>query len=586
MTWRLGFASNDQYTFANTLLAVAEGRLYLTEAVYGPASGATPGTHLVDGRVYGRNYGIVVVSAVWYTGLRALNLVADVRVLLTGLWSVGVIWLTATVGTHFDRRRTGVVTGTALGLALFLGSLLVVEPLSSYWLPQIALQLTTALATAVAAVVCYRLVARLYGRRVGLAAGIALVAATPVGFWATLPKRHSVTAMLVVCTAYTLYRSREAATEQTATRFRALTYVWPALLAWVHAPLGFILLVAIGVVDLPTARSNDPRALATVAVAFGVSLLPFLLTNVAISGNPIHPPRFLGGYDGDVLTPDTAANETTGAPSSQSSPGGGLLPTPVTTIISRFVGSYAVLLDPGRLFTVFVRAGYVPSFSPSQDAAINLSVLTSMPLLGGLLAYPLLGVRRAFASREIVRSPRQWSPVRVVDAFSVVYAILLVGLYLESLPIHHMLTVRYLHPMYPLGLYWLVRLPAVRHVVTGESQTLAHAYGGTVLLGVPAYVGAIAVGELVLGESVQLYALTALSVAAIVGGWAVADTYRKRGGRVGAVALGVAAGLTSVYLLVAGLSLFPTTGEFLLPLSGAISDQIHYARLLGSSPPY
>lgn len=55
LVWRFGFLSNDQYTVANTLVAVADGHLHLDRAVYGPASGATPGTHVVDGRVYGRH---------------------------------------------------------------------------------------------------------------------------------------------------------------------------------------------------------------------------------------------------------------------------------------------------------------------------------------------------------------------------------------------------------------------------------------------------------------------------------------------------------------------------------------------------
>jgi hypothetical protein len=71
--WRLGFFSNDQYTFANALLGVADGHLFIDRAVYGPASGASPGTYLVDGRVYGRNYGIVIVSAAWLVALEAVS---------------------------------------------------------------------------------------------------------------------------------------------------------------------------------------------------------------------------------------------------------------------------------------------------------------------------------------------------------------------------------------------------------------------------------------------------------------------------------------------------------------------------------
>ncbi len=588
LTWRLGFASNDQYTFANTVLAAAEGQLHITEPVYGPASGATPGTYLVDGRVYGRNYGIVLLSTVWYVLLRTLSLVADVRVLLTGCWSLGLVVLSGELGARFDRRRTARRAGAVVAVGLFVIAVVVADPLSSYWLPQVALQLTTALATAVATVVVYRLVTRLYDRRLGVAAAVVTVAATPVGFWATLPKRHSVTVVLVVCTMYTLYRSRDAATVQTATRFRVLTYVWPALLAWVHAPHGFILLVAVGLVDLPTARSNGVHELLAVGVVFGIALLPFLATNYAISGNPVAPPRFLPDYSGDVLTTDAELAAVTADSEANAADGGLLagLPLPATGIIYRFIGSYAVLLDPGRLFRIFVRTGYLPMRKPSFDAAINLSVLASMPLLGAVLAYPVYLGRRLATKSELIVSPRQWSPVRLLDAFTVLYVVLLLGLYLASLPLHHMLTVRYLHPLYPIGVYWLVRLPPVRRSVAMHPKTLAGSYAGSVLLGVPLYLGAISLGGLVLDESIQLYALVALAVAAVLAAWTVLTTRREAYTRAGAVILGVAAGAMSVYLLVAGLSLFPTTGEFLLPLSRLLSENIHYARLLGSSPPY
>ncbi|QIO21620.1 hypothetical protein [Haloarcula sp. JP-L23] len=598
LTWHLGFFSNDQYTFANALLAVADGHLHVTEAVYGPASGATPGTYLVDGRVYGRNYGVVLVSAVWYVVLRSLSLVADVRVLLVGLWSLAVASVGVGVGRVVGRPDAGRVAGIVAAAGLFVASLALTTPLSTLWLPLLALQLTTALAAVLLTVVCYRLVTRLYDRRLGVAAAVATIAATPVGFWAPIPKRHSVTALLVVCAMYTLYRSREADTRRSATRFRALTYVWVGATAWVHAPEGFVLLVAVGVVDLPTARWNGVRALLSVGAALALSLLPFLLTNAAVSGNPLQPPRLLSEYTGDVLpseadAPTSAGGSGGGGGGDSGASGGGgtatggsLFPAPLSRITSQFVDSYGLLFDPEHLFRVFVRTGYVPTLRPTQDAAVNLSVLASMPLLGVLVGYPVLAIRRGIARSDWpLPSPRQWSPARVLDAFTVLYALLLVGLYLETLPSHHMFTVRYLHPLYALGVYWLVRMPTVRRVVATERRTLTFAYAATVILGTPTSLAAIAVGRLVLSEAVQLFSLVALTVAVGLAVWAVAAVLTDAGFRVGACTLGVAAGATTVYLLVAGLSLFPTSGEFLLPLSRAVSETVHYARLLGSSPP-
>ena len=600
--WELNFFSSDQYAFANTLVAVLEGQLFIETVAYGPPSGSTPGTYLVDGRVYGRNYGIVVVSALWLVLYRLLSVLLDLRVLLVGLYSLAVAGLGYGIGDVTGRARQGALLGAALGAVLFVGNLAVATPLPARWLPMLALQTTTALAAAFVAVVAYRLGSAAYTRRVGVAMGVVAVVGTPVGFWATIPKRHSVTALLVVLAMYTLYRSRAAGTSRQARRFRALTYAWVGAAAWVHAAEGFILLLAVATVDLPTARSNRLRDLAVVGAALFVSLLPFFLTNWLIAGNPVEPPRLLPDYNGDVLSADVtdggtdtqqgtdggtvaaggqSADDTTGAPL------GGLVAT-VGSIAGRLLGlvtgSYGLFVtDPGRLVATFLRTGYLDTLRTSQDAAINLSVLASMPLLGSLVSVPVLAARRQLPA---IRSPREWAPLRVLDAFSICYVVLLFGVFLNSLPIHHMFTVRYLHPLYAVGVYWVTRLPAVRGVVESQSRALATTTAVTALAGAGVYLGVIAVGDLVLGESVQVYALWALAVAVAVLAWAVLATLRPGLDGAGAVVLGVAAGSMATYLLVSGLSLFPVTGEFVLPVSRVLSDAVHYARLYGSSPPF
>jgi hypothetical protein len=262
----------------------------------------------------------------------------------------------------------------------------------------------------------------------------------------------------------------------------------------------------------------------------------------------------------------------------------GALTSAVDRLLRLLAGSYGLAVtDPGRLVDVFVRSGYVPLSPPSQDVAVNLSVLESMPLLAALagLAGPAVArsrrsVRRlrdrplagALAYAKRTSSPE---PVAVLDAFAVAYAVGLLGLFLGRLPAHHMLTVRYLHPLYALGVYWLVRTPAVRRAVGSAGRRLAAAAVAGLAVGVPGYVGALVLLGTTLGEGVQLYALVALCVAATV---AVASL-RAAGGtdddvRTLAVALGVAAGISAAFLLVSGVVLFATADEFLLPLGRVV----------------
>jgi hypothetical protein len=179
-----------------------------------------------------------------------------------------------------------------------------------------------------------------------------------------------------------------------------------------------------------------------------------------------------------------------------------------------------------------------------------------------------------------------WSPARVLDAFSVLYVFLLLGLFLSQLPNNHMHTNRYLNPLYAIGVYWVVRLPVVRRVLTAHWRTVVGSYATTVLVGVPLYVFTIWNQRLTLGEAIQLYAIVALCGAAGLAIWPLLGASTETYDRLGGVLLGLCVGLMSGYLLVSGTVLHPTSGEFLLPISRLVSEGFHYWELYGSKPPF
>ncbi|SFL07977.1 hypothetical protein SAMN04487950_2331 [Halogranum rubrum] len=337
-------------------------------------------------------------------------------------------------------------------------------------------------------------------------------------------------------------------------------------------------------IDLATARTNRPRHLAVVALVFAVSLLPFALTNYAITGNPVQPLRLLPDYKSQPLAGDSvgAASsssvassgaspsppETTGSASdgptgmagtsTSSNPAGDTLSgliafvgslavfvgDAVATVVgglayfqSRLTHSFHVITDVERLADVFFGSGYRP-LRTGQDRAVNLSVLESMPLFGVVLTLPLVAVwrrRRLLTDGGSVRarlsdstrwsrpSLRFLSATQSTDVFVALYAAILVVFYLRSLPLHHMLTVRYLHPLYPVGVYALVRTPAVRRVIRQEWSTLWRAYTVAVAGGVPLYLGALVLFDTVQSEAIQLYALVALLVGVAVDLWSVSS---------------------------------------------------------------
>lgn len=577
LTWRLSFVVTDNWTLANTLVAVADGHLHFTEVIYGPDSGGAPGSHLVDGRLYGRNYGQVVLAVPVLWLLRATADVVPVTVVLPALWSATLFGFLATAGRLVDRPGVGTVAGGGFALAALAVNVSLVGTVDQRALALVALQTVTVLAAALTAVLVYLLVRAAQGSSVGAVAGAAVVLATPVGFWATIPKRHSLTAFLAVLTLYLFYRSRDAPGVREATRYRALAYVPVGLTAWIHAPEGLVLFVALGAVDLPTARSNRPRHLAAVGAVFLLSLLPFLLTNALISGNPLEPPRALPPFEGNLSAFAAGGDlSTSQAPGGQSSGFATIVGIASTgwekagVFVDYLSSSAGTALEPARLFDVFVRSGHGLGLHKYGVQSVNLSVLESMPIAGALLVAPLVLYRRV--ARDGLSVPRSLGPARATDLLAVCYLSLLAVIYVPRLPLHVTFTVRYLHPLFPICVYLLARFRIVRRVVDARARLLAASYAGFVLVGGPLFALTLAAVAGSLGGAVQLNARLALAGAAVLVYWAVVATVSDGYERLGALAFSFAGATTTTFLVLSALSYFRYGSEFALPVVREIAD--------------
>jgi hypothetical protein len=97
---------------------------------------------------------------------------------------------------------------------------------------------------------------------------------------------------------------------------------------------------------------------------------------------------------------------------------------------------------------------------------------------------PVVAVRTDLIGRvRAVVDHRGLTGLGIVDAFTVVYGLALTLIYLPRLPIHAAITVRYLLPLYPIGIYALARQPAVRRVIDERFLPLSFAYAGSLLVG-------------------------------------------------------------------------------------------------------
>jgi hypothetical protein len=590
--WRVDVFITDTFAMVNTVAALNRLELTVEPIVFGTPGPHFMGMHVFDGHLYGRVYGLAVpaVPIVW--ALTAVSKVAALRVVLAGGWALVIYATGVFAGAALDRPTSGKRVGAALALLSLGGNLTAAQPLPDAVVPLIAIQLVTLVAAALLAVLAYEYIRQLYGSRVGVFAGVAVAFVGPVGFWAPIPKRHTVSALLAFVALYGFYRARRAESPRRRLRYRIVPYVAGALTAWVFSLEGFILVVAVCLTDLLTARDDSPRTLAVVATAFGVALLPFLLTNFLLSGNPLQPPMMLPGWDGQPLpaTGSTPAAEQVTA-SNQPSPATGTAQSreglpgafgqtvaalavgttrQLSVILSRgasFATDGLAAIEPSRLYHVFVRSGRIPGVEYAQTGGetLELTILESAPLLAVLGLVPLRITRITAADLRRLPARLRSEPIRTTDLFALVYVSVFWVLYLPRLPLHSTITVRYLAPTVPILVYAVCRLRPVREVVT-ETAPLLAATAVASAVGLTAFFG-LALAGASPGTAMQAHAVVNLAVATAVLGWGVAADRVRLDPRLGAVLLGTAIGVTAAFLLLSGVEYLGHGRQFALPLS-------------------
>jgi hypothetical protein len=592
--WRADVFITDSVTLVRTLEALSEGRLWIE-----PATGdylQTPGTVVRDGRVYGRNYGQVVLALPFLWAVQILAAVTDLPVALVALWHLAALAFVLIVGRLYDRERVAGLGGSALVAASFLVNLALARPLSDASLPLLALQITTLLAAGFGAVLLYRLLACQHDRRLGVLAGGAVVLVSPVGFWATIPKRHVLVATLCLAILYLFARSRASSNRTgpvvgAVPERRALLYVCVAFLAWIHAAEGLFVLIAVATFDFPTAPANDRRTLAAVGAVFALALVPLFVTNLLVGGDIATPPRALstGSVGVDVTSGSGGgAGDPTGGGTPDGSSGGGiidgavralgnfvsdfLLETAVGSVVSSVLGivveGVASLFQVEDLYRTFVRSDARALWGgKARFRGVNLTVLESMPLLAAAAGAVAAVGRDVFAG-----SLDRGRDVTATDGLAGALCLVFVLVYASRLPLHAQINARYLLPVYPLGLYLVARSSVIRAVVSTSVRSLVWTYACGVLVGTQLLVVYVVGRGLAVAEAVQLHAVVGLVVAAALAVVLVGSAFDERVRAPAAVALGVAAAAGTAVLLLSGLHYFDFLGNYVLPVSGAVSD--------------
>lgn len=592
--WRIGFVITDSYAVANGLVAVSEGHLHVEQAVYGRLDISSMAE--IDGQWYARNYGQIFMALPFLWLVQGVAAIADLRVALAGGWALLLLTLGLLIGRHADRayrgwdsRSIGVYLGSGVAILGFVFVLRGATPIEATWHHLIALQLQTMVAAGLVGVVIYRLLVRMYDRRTGLVAGGIVLFASPITFWALFPKRHVMVSLGVFVSIYCLYRSRESIADSSAvggrnrtfsvkeaTIWRYAAYVPVGLLAWINSLEGFLLLVGLLVVDVPT-RGTRIKEHVVAGCACVVSLVPFFVTNHLITNDPLVSPMTYRRYGDDGLAGQSrsgGASEVGGGGTS----GGGGAEAVSNTPIDSFLGILSIatdFVDKGlsivttefdTLSYVFLYSGYVDGLHSGGDA-LRLSYLAAMPVAAVLVVLPILLLRSDL--REKVRgfvATRQLSPGGTVDVFVVGYAGLVILFYAPRMPMAAEITIRYLLVLFPLTAYGMMRVPAVRRVVYEQGNRCLSSYLAGVLIGGQLLFLYVYDHDLVVDEAFQIHSFLGLGLAALIGGWILIDAAGRRNDRLGAVVIGFGAATSTVFVLVIIIWFWTGIESIALPL--------------------
>ncbi len=565
--WRAGVFITDNITLEAALGALADGRLWIE-----PATGdhlASPGTGVRDGFVYGRNYGQLVLSLPALWGIQALTAVADLHVALIAVWHLLALAFVVHLGHLFGRRREIGLAGSALVLASFAANVALASEFVTVSRPLLALQATTAVAAGFVAVFLYRTIARKRDRRIGVLAGASAAVAMPVGFWAMVPKRHVLTALACVALLYAFARSRNdpgltVPGLGTVPAYRAGAYALVGLYTWIHAAEGLFVFLALLAVDVPTAPSNDVRTLSVVGVAFFLSLLPTLTTNVLVSGDLFRPPRTV--YGGGVSVSVGGAAASGGAPDGGGGLGGRL--QEIGWVFYQTTGLFRQgirgLTELDDVYRTFVHSSVEGIDQKNRFLGVNLAVLEAAPLLGAASAVAVAVVPAR--ARQLRRR------VDATDLLALLLVVAFVVLYISRLPLNTMITVRYLLPLYPLGAYLLARSESVCRLVEDHLPAVLWSYTGGVLVGGQLLLAFLILEEYAIAEAARVHATLGVVLGGVLALVSLGGALDERLRTPAALALGLAGAAGTLFVLLSGLYYFSFVGEYVLPVAGAISD--------------
>ncbi|VVB87173.1 Dolichyl-phosphate-mannose-protein mannosyltransferase [uncultured archaeon] len=268
-----GLTINQFYNLVHGSLAITMAKIGVSKGMY----------FVINKSLYVKfSYALPILSMPAYYLLRSIDQLYGAHLFLLQLWAMSagvIVYLIARTRS----MKYALFSGITTYIVLISVNLLFFKPISfPVWGEVLSIELTNIIISSFLVLIVFLLFRDMFSQKIALLASFFILLATPVSFYAITLKHHNLAVLFTLLSFYFFYKYYK----KTDNRFIFLAYASAGLCVWTRILDGAALLGALLITDFIISRRNI-KYLVTVSIVILISLMPFLIFNYLILGNPL-----------------------------------------------------------------------------------------------------------------------------------------------------------------------------------------------------------------------------------------------------------------------------------------------------------
>lgn len=267
-----GIVLDQFYNLINGSLALKIAKINVNNGIF-----MTIGNNL-----YGKfSYSLPILSLPTYYILKLIDSFFGAHLFLLQLWAVSgglVIFLIGKIRNIKYATAGGIVAY----FILLTSNLYFFKPIYfPMWGELLSIEFTNIMISSFLILIIYLFFKNFFSNKIALFVSFFIIFATPIPFYAITLKHHALTLLLTLLSFYFFYISYE----KKDNKFIYLAYISAGLCIWTRILDGSVLLASLLLTDFLIFRRSI-KYISSISIVIILSLLPFLIFNYLLLGNP------------------------------------------------------------------------------------------------------------------------------------------------------------------------------------------------------------------------------------------------------------------------------------------------------------